>query len=211
MKRIKPFVPIRAMQMIYNALIIIQACFDYCSPLREKCCGFSKDKLQKGQNRAARIISGANYAADVLASLGWLTLEERRIRNQSILMFRVVDNLTASNLKNSFTRICILQDDYNLRNTLNDLALLIPRREFLKKSFKYSGTKLWNSLSLEAKLAQSDMFSNEILIMLHKLRSEYMGNKWYGLLFLTFRPRLNVPEAEIKSNNTLGHMTTITQ
>ena len=52
--------------------------------------------------------------------------------------------------------ICILQGNYNLRNALTDLALPIPRREFLKKSFKYSGAKLWNSLSLEAKLAQSE-------------------------------------------------------
>jgi hypothetical protein len=36
-----------------------------------------------------------------------------------------------------------------------DLALPKPRREFPKKSFKYSGAKLWNSLSREAKEAQS--------------------------------------------------------
>ena len=65
-------------------------------------------------------------------------------------MFRISNNLTASNLKNSFTRICILQDDYNLRNTLTDLALPVPRREFLKKSLKYSGS------IVEAKLAQSE-------------------------------------------------------
>ena len=157
MKRIKPFVPSHAMQMIYNALI--QPYFDYCSPLWGNCSGFLKDKLQKCQNRAAGIIAGANYevnSADVLASLGWLILEERRIRNQSILMFRVLNNLTASNLKNSFSRIRTSQGDHNLRNTLTYLALSIPRREFINKSFKYSGAKLWNSLFLEAKLAQSE-------------------------------------------------------
>ena len=142
--------------MIYNDPI--QPYFDYCFRLWGNFCRFLKDKLQKCQNRAARIIAGANYevnSADVLASLGLLTLEERRIRNRSILTFRILHNLTASNLKNSLTRIWILQGDYNLRNTLTDSAVPIPRTEFLQKSFKYSCAKLYNTLSLEAKLAQS--------------------------------------------------------
>jgi hypothetical protein len=43
----------------------------------------------------------------------------------------------------------------NLRNSYTDLALPEPRREFPKKGFKYSGAKLWNSLSREAKEARS--------------------------------------------------------
>lgn len=43
----------------------------------------------------------------------------------------------------------------------------------------------------------------KILIMLHELRSKYMGYKWYGLPFLGSCPRLNAPEPEKKSNNTL--------
>ena len=50
-----------------------------------------------------------------------------------------------------------LQGDYNLRNIHTDLALPYPRREFLKKALNiYSGAKLWNCLSLEAKLAVSE-------------------------------------------------------
>jgi hypothetical protein len=45
--------------------------------------------------------------------------------------------------------------NYNLRNSNTDIALPKPRREFLKKSFQYSVAKLWNSLSREAKEAQS--------------------------------------------------------
>jgi hypothetical protein len=37
-----------------------------------------------------------------------------------------------------------------------DLVLPHPKREFLKNSFKFSGAKLWNSLPLQAKLAQSE-------------------------------------------------------
>ncbi len=63
--------------------------------------GLFKDKLQKFQNRAARIIAGANYevnSADVLDSLDWETLEERRIRNKSVLMYRILNVYTGNRL-----------------------------------------------------------------------------------------------------------------
>ena len=36
---------------------------------------------------------------------------------------------------------------YRLRNTENKLVLPLPRTNYLKQSFSYSGAKLWNSLS----------------------------------------------------------------
>jgi hypothetical protein len=58
-------------------------------------------------------------------------------------------------LKDSFTSRNILLNNYNLRNWQTDLTLPKPNREFLKRSFKYSGAYLWNNLPLEAKQAQS--------------------------------------------------------
>ncbi len=126
---------------------MIQPYFDYCSPLWGNCCYLFKDKLKKFQNHAAKIIAGVNYevnSADVLEYHGWETLEERRIRNKSVLMYRILNGYTALNLRESFTRVSTLQGNYNLRNSHTDLALPNPKREFLKKSFKYSGAKLWN-------------------------------------------------------------------
>ena len=42
---------------------------------------------------------------------------------------------------------------YRLRNTENKLALPQPRTNYLKKSFSYSGAKLWNSLSHDLRSA----------------------------------------------------------
>ena len=97
MKRIKPFVPIETMRLVYNALI--QPYFDYCSPLWDNCCTYLKDKLQKSQNRGAGIIASPSYeipSADVLESLGWKTLEVSR--NQAILMYRILNNQVAWSL-----------------------------------------------------------------------------------------------------------------
>ncbi len=59
LKRIKPYVPANTLISIYNALI--QPYFDYCSPLWGTFNKTLRDKLQKFQNRAARIITGASY------------------------------------------------------------------------------------------------------------------------------------------------------
>ena len=76
-KRVKPFVPPEMLKVIYNALA--QPYFDYCSPLWDNCGIGLKEKLQKYQNRAARILTGATYdirTADVFETLAWETLEK---------------------------------------------------------------------------------------------------------------------------------------
>ncbi len=164
LRRIKPFVPITTLQTIYRALI--QPYFDYCSPIWGVCDQNLKNKLQKFQNRAARIITGASYeirSADVLQSLAWDNLEIRRRTTKAILMFKVLKDYVEPTLKESLIRRNHMQTNYDLRNSHTDLALPKPKREFLKKSFKYSGAKLWNSLSTDTKLAESlHLFKNHL-------------------------------------------------
>ena len=56
-KRVKPFVPWETLQNLYNSLVLPY--FDYCSSLWDNCGSMLKEKLQKLQNRAARIMTGA--------------------------------------------------------------------------------------------------------------------------------------------------------
>ena len=135
MKQIMPFVPNSTLQTIYKAMT--QPYFDDCSPLWGYCSAYLKEKLQRFQNRAERIISGANYeinSADVLESLGWQTLEERRKRNKSKLMYRILNNRVAPILKEQFTRSSNLPENYNLRCRRTDLILPNPKRDYLKKA-----------------------------------------------------------------------------
>ena len=66
-------------------------------------------------------------------------------------MYKILNDDTAPNLRNSFAD----QTDYHLRNNATDLTLPKPKREFLRRSFRYSGAMLWNRLPNEAKLAES--------------------------------------------------------
>ena len=55
LKRVWPFIPTDVAVQIYNALILPH--FDYCSPVWDCMSGCLSDKLQKLQNRAARVIT----------------------------------------------------------------------------------------------------------------------------------------------------------
>ena len=80
LRRVKPFLKTKNLIVIYRSIIV----GDSISETQIA-------NLQKLQNRAARIITGASYfqrSSDVLCELGWMTLEARRIRQKAILMFK---------------------------------------------------------------------------------------------------------------------------
>ena len=81
MRCIKPFVPIDTLEKVYKSLV--QPYLEYCSPLWDNCRKFLKDKLQRFQFRAARVLTGANYDicfADVIQTLSWDTPDARWLR-----------------------------------------------------------------------------------------------------------------------------------
>ena len=84
----------------------------------------------------------------MLDNLKWKTLETRRFHAKATLMYKILNDLSAPQLSNSFVKLNATNINYNLRNIETDLALL-------KRSFRYSGAMLWNNLSYEAKTAQS--------------------------------------------------------
>ena len=83
-------------------------------------------------------------------------------------MYKILNDNTAPNLRNSFVRGNADQSDYHLRNSATDLILPKPKREFLKRSFNYSGVMLRNQLPNEAKLAESIYSINQFIISILK-------------------------------------------
>ena len=99
MRRIKPFVPIDTLEKVYKSPV--QPYFEYCSPLWDNCGKLPKDKLQRFQSRAARVLTGGRYdnrSADIIQTLSWDTLDARRLRVKSTLMYKILNDDTASNL-----------------------------------------------------------------------------------------------------------------
>ena len=61
---------VTTLEKVYKSLV--QPYFEYCSPLWDNCGKLLKDKLQRFQSRAARVLTGANYdirSADIIQTL----------------------------------------------------------------------------------------------------------------------------------------------
>ena len=156
LKRTKPFVPNETLHTIYKALI--QPYFDYCSLLWDNCGISLEETLQRFQNRAARVVTGANYditSSELLERLNWKSLETRFRSNKAALIYNILNNGTAPCLRGFFSARSDNLNDHYLRNYDTDLSIPQPKKEFLKRSLRYRGAVLWNSLSYEAKSAQS--------------------------------------------------------
>ena len=79
---------------IYKSLILPH--LDYCSAVWGCIGNGLSQKLEKLQNRAARIITGSSWdasSAPILHALKWDSLADRRAKQLKSLMFKTVNNL----------------------------------------------------------------------------------------------------------------------
>ena len=129
---------------IYKGLI--EPHFDYCSVVWDGLSQQLSEKLQKLQNRAARVITKSSYNTNsnyLLNSLSWDNLSVRRKKQKANLMYKCVNKLSPNYLCNMFTPRTL---SFDLRDASQKLYLPKPRTDYLKRSFSYSGASLWNDL-----------------------------------------------------------------
>ena len=163
-KRLREVVDQSTLVKVYNALV--QRYFDYCSEVWDCFNKGLSDRLQKLQNRAARIIMGLKnehgQSTIALKSLGWMTLEERRAQLKAKLMFKIVNGLALQRLCDIFKNVDEIHN-YNLRGSSTKLYIPKPKTEFFKNSFGYSGAKQWNQIPEEIRNSGSlKSFCNEL-------------------------------------------------
>ena len=94
-RKVKPFIPTSSLLNIYQS--IVEPYLDYCSIVWNGIGDNLADKLQKLQNRAARVITGADYLTptnEILNKLGWSNLKERRNKQKALMMFKIVNGMT---------------------------------------------------------------------------------------------------------------------
>ena len=113
------------------------------------CSAKLSNKMQKLQNRAARIITKSKYdssATQLLESLHWDDLSKRRKKHKVFLIYQILNGLATQYLRNIFTNRAT---PYILRDNEVKLNLPKPRTNYLKLAICYDGASLWNSLLLD--------------------------------------------------------------
>ena len=105
LKRVRSFISKETAIQIYNALIIPH--FDYCSPVWDCLSGYLSDKLQKLQNRAARVITKSPFDTSsnhLLSTLDWERLFLRRKKQKALMMFKTMNGLAPDYLQSLFSQ-----------------------------------------------------------------------------------------------------------
>ena len=126
-KRIRHLVPQATLQLIYQALI--QPHFDYCNIVWGNRGITLRNKVQKLQNLAC----------------------QQQIQ-RATMVYRSLHGLAPNYLSSKFERREVA---YDLRDSENKLNVPLPRTNYYKNSFSYSGAILWNSLPCNLREAES--------------------------------------------------------
>ena len=114
LRRVKPFVPLKTMHTIYNALI--QPHFDYCDVVWANINKGLADRIQKLQNRSARIITGSRIRSpygQISPKTQWNAVQFQTCS--------FVQNTWDNAQKAAWHRILVL-DDEETRSTLSSLS-----------------------------------------------------------------------------------------
>ena len=131
--------------------------FDYCDVVWYNLDLGLATKLQKLQNRAARIITFQGYE-----------LASRRQKHLSLLMYDAINKNVPSYISDLFSNDCENKPyKYKLRNKEHNVMLgRTPKTEYCKGSFSYRGGLLWNSLPNAKRAAVTRCFRAKLDIFL---------------------------------------------
>ena len=133
---------------------IVEPHLGYCGVVWDDISDQLTDKLQISQNRTARVITGADYqmpTSNVLGKLDWSSLKEKRNKQKTLIIFKIINGMTPAYLEDIFTRN-IGRSVCNLRISRRNLALPAVKTDYYRNSFAYTGAKIWNALPDEMKL-----------------------------------------------------------
>ena len=155
LKHAKKCLPFSALTSLYTS--IVEPHFRYCCSVWG-CAGTTEiNRLQKLQNRAARIVTNSSFdtpSNKLIEKLGWKTINELIDIESKTIVFKSLNELAPPYLRSLFRKNS-QSTSYRLRNTSTDLRLPKIGTENGKKSFLFRGAKLWNSLSANCKQAAS--------------------------------------------------------
>ena len=152
----KKYLPLTTVQSMYRS--IIEPHLRFCCSVWAVCNGTALNKLQKLQNRAARIATDSPYDAPslpLLEKLGWQTIRELIDIETAMMVYRSINNEAPNYITGLFERLS-QNTIRELHNTKTELKMPLLKTSSGQKCFSYRGARLWNNLSVDAKNAQTE-------------------------------------------------------
>ncbi len=148
--------PIETLKLLYNA--IVQQHFDYSDIVYDCASKNNKDRLQKLQTKACRLITGSGPLTSripMFHELNWLSLQYRRGFHKIVMVYKCRNGLANQYLCDMFNA----NHDIHTHNTRNASLRVTKdakaRTAYYHGSFALSGQRLWNDLPNNIKLCTS--------------------------------------------------------
>ena len=111
-----------------------------------------RNKLQKLQNRAARVLTFSDYDEDagyLFELLGCKNLARQHEIEKATMFYKSLHGLAPCSW------FAIRETAYNLGDSENKLCIPLPRTNYYKNSFGYSGAIKWSKLPCNVRQAES--------------------------------------------------------
>ena len=146
MRKLKFTVRRKTLNQIY--LSFLRPLLEYAFVVWDNCTLYEKDKLEKIQIEAGRIVTGLTRSTslyNLFQELGWLSLSEKRKYQKFVLAYKITHNMVPEYLTSLFSQNVGNLVSCNLRNNDN-FMLLSCRTTLFENSCVPSLISLWNQL-----------------------------------------------------------------
>jgi hypothetical protein len=157
LRRIRPFISQDVAKLLFNAMVL--PLLDYGDTVWANTYDKHLDRLQKLQNRAARIILQCKtrdmHVTDMFTQLGWMTCAQRQRLHKAIMVYKSVNSLAPAYMSRMFHHIGEIHSHSTRQAAADHLFLPKIYSESGKRSFKYSGTITFNSIPIEVRSVSS--------------------------------------------------------
>lgn len=174
MRKLKFKLDRRSLQTIYFSFI--RPLLEYADVVWDNCTQYEVNDLEKIQNEAARIVSGATKLVSInslLLETGWETLSSRRRKHKLQLFFKMQNDLSPDYLSTLVPPTVGSTSAYPLRNSTN-LHTVRAKSQLYYNSFLPSVIRDWNELPEEIRSSPS------LSVFKHKLNRDLkMPPKFY--------------------------------
>ena len=191
MRKLKFVIDRNSLEIIY--FTFIRPLLEYADVIWDNCSLNDKYELDKIQNEAGRIVTGATKLISInelLLETGWETLAARRRKHKLILLFKMFNGFTPDYLTTLVPPLIGEVSSYNLRNR-DDISTIKTRTTLYYNSFLPSTISEWNSLPLNLRDAPTlESFKQKLNAgKIRKPKYFYSGTRQLQILHCRLRTK----------------------
>ena len=155
MRKLKFLLDRESLNRIY--IFFIRPTLEYADIVWNNCTQYEINQIEKVQQEAARIVTGATRLISIellYKETGWEPLHKRRYKHNLCQVYKMVNDLTPNYLTSLIPATVANTSAYQLRDSEN-VRPLLTRTQLYYKSFLPSSIRNWNELPLNIRNSSS--------------------------------------------------------